>query len=84
MIPKDVKLAKGYDSVEDIADQVIENSADAQGCTTDELEVIPITAIDEAEMPEAIENADSISQDSWDSMRDLIRSEVASNGYNVN
>lgn len=83
MIPDDIILADGYDSVEDIATQVINNSAKAQDCNKDELEIIPITAIDEAEMPTAIENADDISQNSWDTMRDLIKGEVQSQGYDV-
>lgn len=83
MIPDDVTLTDGYNSVEDIATHVIEGSAEAQDCTTEELEEIPITAIDEVEMSKAIENDDEISQESWDYMRRAIKVEVEHRGYNI-
>lgn len=83
-IPEDVTLAEEYNSVEDIAQSVIEYSAEAQNVSQAELDIIPITAIDEAEMPRAIENPDDISQNSWDRMRDLIKGTVESKGFSVN
>ena len=84
MLPDDVQLAEGYRSIADIAENVIENSADAQDCTAEELSIVPITAIDEVEMSNAIANSDTVSQESWDMMREYISSEVASRGYKVN
>lgn len=83
-IPEDVELAEGYDSITDIAEQVIENSAEAQNVSVDDLDSVPITAIDEAEMPKAIENDKDISQASWDRMRDLISGAVELEGVTVN
>lgn len=83
--PEDVELADGYDSIEDIAQAVITNSVEAQeDCDTiDDLEVVTIQAIDEAEMPKAIENSEEISQVSWDNMRQLISESIAAQGYQV-
>lgn len=83
MIPDEVELADEYETVEDIAEAVIEKSAEAQDVSKDGLDTIIINAIDEAEMPLAIENSDEISQESWDRMRYLIKREVQAKGYRV-
>lgn len=82
-IPDEVELSEEYDSFEDVVQEVIRGSAEAQGLNEEMLETIPITAIDEAVMPEAIENDRQISQETWDNMRSLIRSEVSARGYTI-
>lgn len=78
-----IEFSEGYSSVNDIAEAVIENTAKAQGVETDSLEQIPITAIDEAEMPKAIENDSEINQELWDKIRTQIRATIEEKGYVV-
>lgn len=67
--PVDVKAA---------ADAVIEACKDAQ----DGAEVVvPVTAIDEAEMPARL--PETTPQETWDACRKAIRDEVESRGYRV-
>lgn len=75
-LPDEVVLSDGYNSVRDIAEKVVEKTAEAQDVPVEELETVPVTAIDEAEMPEAIENSKEVSQETWDLIRSLVQSEV--------
>jgi hypothetical protein len=81
----DIELSDSYDSVEDIATSVIEKTKEAQNCSKEELKdkSIPVSAIDEAEMPLAIENDAEISQEKWDTLRSQIAAEIQSRGYIV-
>jgi hypothetical protein len=49
-------------------------------CETDQT-VIPVTAVDEAEMPKRLDSA--VHQSVWDSCREAIVSEIQSRGYRV-
>lgn len=82
-IPEEIELTEEFDSLEDIVHTVIQNSAEAQELNKDTLETIPITAIDEGVMPYAIKNDREISQESWNNMRERIRSAVSARGYTI-
>jgi hypothetical protein len=79
----DIEYADGYSSIADIADAVINNCAEAQGCEPGKVEVVPITAIDEVEMDRALENPAELSEHEWDTLRDQISAEVMSRGPHV-
>lgn len=72
------ELTEEYDDVEDIATSVIEGCKEAQD--TEEPR-IPITAIDEAELPKAL--VDDVSQDTWDWYRQQVKVAVMEKGYDV-
>lgn len=78
-----VTLADEYESVEDIAEQVIEGVAEVVGMSPGEIEEIPVTAIDEVEMPRAVANDGELSQEEWDMLRRRIRFAVEDQGYQV-
>lgn len=80
---QDIVFAEGYQGIEDIADAVIQNASEAQDVPVEELSVIPVPAIDEAEMPRAIKNDRKIPQETWDVCRRRVISEIQSKGYTV-
>ena len=83
---EEVAFTEEYDDVEDVVDRIVEQTAEAQDMTEEGLRedgVIPITAIDEAEMPRALANPNNVSQETWDALRAFLRTEVEARGYTV-
>jgi hypothetical protein len=79
----DIEFTDGYNSVSDIAEAVVQGCAEAQNCATEDVEIVPITAIDEVEMDRALKNPDEVSQEQWDTLRRRIREEVMTLGPRV-
>lgn len=80
----DYEFTSEFDSISDIAQSVVEEVADAQDVSTDEVDIVPVTAIDEAAMPRALVDPDSLPQAEWDNLRRAITAEVEALGPRVN
>jgi hypothetical protein len=85
MQPQLFAFTDGFGSVDDIAEYVIEACCDAQGVSRDELEVVPVQAIDEDAMDRALTTSSTAPNDwnddlqrEWDLLRDAIAASVES------
>lgn len=77
------EFTDAYESIDDIATGVIEGCADAQETTVEELENIPVAAVDEVEMDKALKDPDSLTQEEWDSLRARICRVIQARGYHI-
>lgn len=73
MIPHEIELEDGYDSVEDIADYAIENAAEQRGCSVDELETVhPSDALSDV----VLTDPEDVSPHAWKALREHVDLEI--------